>query len=171
MPNPEQVQQTTIPPSQGSAQAVKTGCRYLCEGSRPANTPPTTEDWAQHPALNVAIDGISIYANWVSRVVLPIAFLWINEHKDQICKNEDWDKLPDDVNRVVSAAFDLAKEQHYYKEGRIAFFEFQQGLRDGTFKVDDINRSWVEISKILRAKIREQFHIPGRADKAGPMAA
>jgi len=107
----------------------------------------------------------------VSRVVLPIAFLWINEHKDQICNNEDWDKLPDDVNRVVNAAFDLAKEQHYYKEGRIAFFEFQQGLRDGTFKVDDINRSWVEISKILRAKIREQFHIPGRADKAGPMAA
>jgi hypothetical protein len=154
----------------GSGQLIKTGCKYLCEGSRPLDTPPTTEDWAQHPALNIAIDGIAIYANWVSRIVMPIAFLWINDHKDEICRNEHWDKLPDDVNEVVNAAFEIAKEQHYYKDSRIAFYEFQQEVKAGKFRHDDINPNWAEKSKELRAELHKQFHVPGRLNKVPPVA-
>lgn len=154
----------------GSGQLIKTNCKYLCEGSRDLDTPPTTEDWAQHPALNIAMDGIAIYANWVSRIVMPIAFLWIDEHKEEICAYEHWDKLPDDVNEVVNAAFEIAKEQHYYKDGRIAFYDFQQEVKGSKFKTENINPNWTEKSKELRAEMHRQFHIPGRMNKVPPVA-
>jgi hypothetical protein len=150
----------SIPPSYGSAQLIKTSCKFLVEGSRPITTPPTTEDWAQHPALNIAMDGIAIYANWVGRVVMPIAFLWIYEHRDAICKSKGWDKLPDDVNEVIKAAFEIAKSDPCYQEGRIAFDEFEQSLKSGTFEADKVNPTWTAMSKAMRAEIGKQFGIP-----------
>ena len=141
----------------GSAVLLKRNCQLLSGSSGNITTPPTTEDWAQHPALNLAMDGIAIYANWVSQVVMPIAFLWIEAHKEAICKNKSWAKLPDDVNEVINAAFEIAMQEPYYKNGQTAFTQFQEELKAGTLKTDTLNPSWTAISKSLRAAIHKAF--------------
>ena len=61
----------------------KTNCKY------PLNDPieplkATQQMWAQHPSLLAAMEDLMIYERWVSRVVLPIAFRWIEEHKIEV---------------------------------------------------------------------------------------
>jgi hypothetical protein len=149
-----------------SAQLLKTSCRYLCEGSRSITTPPITEDWAQHPGLNLALDGLSAYANWVSRVVMPIVFQWVDEHKSEV-----YEKVPrplfDDVGVVVAAAFDIVKQKNAYKGGKEAFAEFQEELAADTWHAEKVNPTWTEISRNLRTEVRGALE---RASKPLEMA-
>lgn len=85
----------------------KTNCKY------PLNDPieplkATQQMWAQHPSLLSAMEDLMLYERWVSRVVLPIAFRWIEEHKPEVYKNVA-DDLRDDVGVVIAAAFDIVK--------------------------------------------------------------
>jgi hypothetical protein len=147
----------SIPATYGSAVLLKRNCQIVAASSVNVTTPPTTEDWAQHPALNLAMDGIAIYANWVSQVVMPIAFLWIEANKQEICSNKGWKVLPDDVNEVINAAFEIASQDPYYRNGQAAFDQFQNDLRSGALKPDTLNQSWTAISKSLRAEIHKSF--------------
>ena len=150
-----------ISPSEGSGQLMKTGCRYLCEGSRPVTTPPTTESWAQHPGMNMAMDGIAIYANWVSRVVMPIVFQWVDEHRaemhDKMGIAQDA-LLPDDVDAVVHAAFEIVKEKPAYLAGREAFKEFQDALADRSWNPAGLNSHWSAMTETIRQQMRETSH-------------
>lgn len=123
-------------------------------------TLPITAHWAQHPALSLAMDGIAIYANWVSRVVLPIAFQWIHENQDEICKSQHWKKLPDDVDRVISAAFELVQKEDYYKECKAEFDKFHKLMELGKLDenvTDQINQTWTDISRRLRIPVHKEF--------------
>lgn len=123
-------------------------------------TPPITEDWAQHPALNLAMDGIAIYANWVSRVVLPIAFLWIHENRGKICKTKHWEELPDDVGRVVEAAFEIVQKEKYYKRGKNEFDKFLKRMEQDPLRPEEtkkLNEKWTDISRRLRAHVHDEF--------------
>jgi hypothetical protein len=85
----------------------KTKCSY------PLNDPlealkATQHMWAQHPSLLAAMEDLMLYERWVSRVVLPIAFQWIEEHKLEVYKDVA-DDLKDDVGVVIAAAFDIVK--------------------------------------------------------------
>jgi hypothetical protein len=147
-----------ISTADGSGQLIKTNCRYLCEGSRPITTPPTTEDWAQHPALNMAMDGIAMYANWVSRVVMPIVFDWVDDHTQEMREKmgvRSTDLLPDDVDAVVKAAFEIVKGKRAYAEGRVAFEQFQLAIASRTWTSTNINPKWTRISERMREEIRE----------------
>jgi hypothetical protein len=118
----------------------------------------------------MAMDGIAIYANWVSRTVMPIAFLWINENRAEICESKGWNRLPDDINEVIEAAFVVAKSRDYYKEGRIEFYELQREIAKGTLRTEDINPTWTEICRRLRAEIDRQFRVTEQAKRAAPGA-
>jgi len=107
------------------------------------------------------MDGISIYANWVSRVVLPIAFQWIHERETVICENNDWKRLPDDVGKVVQAAFAEVQKENYYKECRDEFERFLwRAIHDPltSKETEKINCSWTETSARLRKEVFEELN-------------
>ncbi len=154
-----------ISASTGSAQIIKTGCRYVCEGSREPTTVPTTEDWAQHPGLNLAMDGIAMYATWVSRTVMPIVFQWVDEHKPEMREKMGVDPtapLPDDVEAVVQAAFEIIKGRDAYIRGKAAFEEYQTAMATRSWDPTGINPHWTRVSRMMREQVREALHEASR---------
>src|SRR6185437_13395362 len=100
---------------------TKVCCKYAAgaplAGSQPPQIVPT---WAVHPSLKTALDSLQSYDCWVARVVMPIAFQWIEEHKDEVYKlvpTKPKD-LTDDIGVVIAAAFTLVEQTPCYKEER-----------------------------------------------------
>src|SRR5580658_5603895 len=96
---------------------VKVNCDYCppchhkppsCEGKR---------DWEMHPSWIAGMESLNAYSDWVSSVVLPIAFQWIEEHKPEVYAAVPPD-LKDDVGVAIAAAFKLVSELPAYKKGR-----------------------------------------------------
>ena len=69
---------------------------------------PVYDISAQHPSLYAAIEDLMLYERWVSRVVLPIAFQWIEEHKEDVYKSVPND-MRDDVGVAIAAAYNIVK--------------------------------------------------------------
>jgi len=126
---------------------IKTNCRLLCETPiAPMNR--VYEMWGQHPLFNAAMEDLMIYERWVTRVVLPIAFQWIEEHKPEVYCNVPEEGY-DDVGVVIAAAFEIVKTLPAYLEGQKV---------SGDISPAKCNRIWAPISQKIHDETRNAFN-------------
>jgi hypothetical protein len=60
---------------------VKVDCDYCPLDSHKTTSHEDRRDWEMHPSWITGMDALSAYSDWVSSVVLPIAFQWIDEQR------------------------------------------------------------------------------------------
>jgi hypothetical protein len=113
-------------------------------------------DWEMHPSWIGGIEALNAYNFWVSEVVLPIAFQWIDEHKEEVYAKVPKD-LKADVGVVISAAFQLVKELPAYKKGLAELKVYEEALAAGTWDSSEINPVWTKIVKEVRTATEEAF--------------
>jgi hypothetical protein len=137
-------------------QQVKIKCTY-CPPRH--HTPLSREghrDWEMHPSWIAGVEALNAYSDWVSSVVLPIAFQWIEEHKHEVYSGVP-EELRDDVGVVMAAAFRLVKELPAYKNGMEKSAEYEGAVADETWDSSKINPVWTGIAKKIRAGTEEAF--------------
>lgn len=113
-------------------------------------------DWEMHPSWIAGVEALNAYGDWVSSVVLPIAFQWIEEHKAEVYATVP-EELKDDVGVVMAAAFKLVKELPLYKKELEKSAAYNVALADGTLDTSKLNPVWTGITKKVRASTEEAF--------------
>jgi hypothetical protein len=126
-----------------------------CPQPKPVDAP---QDWETHPSWIAGIDALNAYNNWVSEVVMPIAFQWIEEHKAEVYAHVP-ENLKDDVGVVIAAAFDLVKGLGAYQKGLVKYDEYERAVKDGTWDTTNINPVWASIARDVREATDESFDI------------
>ncbi|MGA2671840.1 MAG: hypothetical protein ABSE99_01320 [Terracidiphilus sp.] len=124
-----------------------------CEKFRLRGVQP---DWEMHPSWIAGVEALDAYSHWVSGVVLPIAFQWIEEHKPEVYATVP-EELKDDVGVVIAAAFKLVKELSAYQNGLVSAAAYEAALADGTWDPSTINPVWTGIVEKVRAETAEAF--------------
>jgi hypothetical protein len=135
---------------------LKEECRYCptrCDESPQSRSP---RDWEAHPSWITGMEALNTYGNWVSAVVLPIAFQWIEEHKQEVYASVP-EELKDDVGVVIGSAFGLIREQSAYKEGQKKSAAYEAALAAETWDPSKTNPVWTHIVKTVRAKTEDAF--------------
>jgi hypothetical protein len=102
------------------------------------------------------MEAFSAYGDWVSSVVLPVAFQWIEEHKSEVYATVP-DDLKDDVGVVLAAAFKLIKELPAYKSGMEKSAGYEATTTDPAWDSSKTNPVWTSIAKKIRAGTEEAF--------------
>jgi len=131
-------------------------------GTSHTNGPPSPclqrlmKPYENQPSLIVAVEALYAYQAWVARVVMPIAFQWIEEHYKEVYKTID-EKNRDDVGVVIAAGFKLVQQTDGYKKGMKAYEKYEEALRDGTLKTEDLNPVWTRITERVRKATEESF--------------
>lgn len=109
-----------------------------------------------HPSWIAGIEALSAYSDWVDKVVLPIAFQWIEEHKKEVYATLP-DELKDDVGVVIAAAFKLVKELPAHEAGLEKNAAYEAARAHGTWDPSKTNPVWTSIVKKVRSETREAF--------------
>ncbi|WP_254061826.1 hypothetical protein [Granulicella sp. L60] len=102
------------------------------------------------------MEALNAYGDWVSSFVLPIAFQWIEEHKEDVYASVPED-LKDDVGVVIAAAFRLVKELPPYAVGLQKRTDHEADLASTTHDESSINPVWAGITNQVRACTEEAF--------------
>ncbi|HEY2859130.1 MAG TPA: hypothetical protein VGJ21_11990 [Terracidiphilus sp.] len=102
------------------------------------------------------MEALNGYAHWVSAVVMPIAFQWIEEHKPDVYASIA-DEYKDDVGVVIAAAFKLVKELPAYQAGRAQGESYESAISQGTWDPSRTNPVWTGIVEKVRAETKEAF--------------
>ncbi|WP_263408153.1 hypothetical protein [Terriglobus tenax] len=105
-----------------------------------------------HPSWIAGIEALNAYSHWVSAVVMPIAFQWIEEHKPEVYATVP-DNLKDDVGTVFAAAFKLIKELPAYQNAPIAAYE--AAVASGNTAA--INPVWTSVVQKVRTETEAAF--------------
>ena len=113
-------------------------------------------DWEMHPSWIAGVESLNAYSDWVSSVVLPIAFQWIEEHKPEVYAQVP-EELWDDVGVVLAAAFKLIRELPAYKTGIEKSPEYEAAVKDGTWDSSKTNPVWTGIAEKIRTGTEEAF--------------
>jgi hypothetical protein len=132
----------------------KTNCKYCPPLKQEDSISSTHRDWEMHPSWIAGMEALNAYNDWVSSVVMPIAFQWIEEHKPEVYATVS-EELKDDVGVVIAAAFKLVKELPVYKDGLEKSAAYDAGMADGTFDHSKINPVWTRITKKVREETEE----------------
>jgi hypothetical protein len=135
---------------------VKIDCKCAppcCDEPQPCAHP---RDWEAHPSWIAGMEALSSYGNWVSAVVMPIAFQWIEEHKAEVYASVP-SEFRDDVGVVIAAAFNLVRELPAYKAGRAESAAYEKALADGTWDPTKTNPVWTGVVKKVRAETKGAF--------------
>jgi hypothetical protein len=127
-----------------------------CTGCPPTMKKTQLQDWEMHPSWIAGIEALHAYRDWVSSVVLPIAFQWIEEHKPEVYATVP-EELKDDVGVVMAAAFRLVKELPVYKDGLEKSAAYETALADGTWDPSKTNPVWTGLVKKIRTETEEAF--------------
>jgi hypothetical protein len=137
-------------------QNVKVVCNYLPppQGTKHPHEPH--RDWVMHPSWIGGMEALNAYGDWVSSIVMPIAFQWIEEHKAEVYATVP-EELKDDVGVVIAAAFKLVKELPAYKLGLEKSAAYEAALADGTFDPSHTNPVWTGLTKKVRAETEAAF--------------
>jgi hypothetical protein len=109
-----------------------------------------------HPSWIAGMEALQSYGDWVSSFVLPIAFQWIEEHKEEVYASVP-DDLRDDVGVVIAAAFRLVKELPAYKQGIENGAAFEADIASGTHDSSKTNPVWTGIVRKVRSGTEEAF--------------
>jgi hypothetical protein len=102
------------------------------------------------------MEALNAYGDWVSSVVMPIAFQWIEEHKSEVYASVPED-LKDDVGVVIAAAFRLVKELPTYKRELEERAAYDAEMASGTFDPSKTNPIWTGLVKKIRTETEEAF--------------
>lgn len=137
---------------------IKYATTYICKPHPHPHQRPDPRDWHTHPSLIAGIEALNAYNKWVSEVVMPIAFQWIEEHKAEVYANIPHE-LKDDVGVVIAAAFDIAKGLAAYQKGLVKYQEYETAIADGTWNPANINPVWASIAKDIREATDESFDV------------
>jgi hypothetical protein len=113
-------------------------------------------NWSGHPSWIGAMEALDDYHRWVSQVVMPIAFQWIEEHRDEVYSSVK-DPEKNDVGVVIASAFKLVKKMPAYKEGLKNAKPFNKAVKDGTFNSKIHNPVWTKIVKKVRIETKKAF--------------
>ncbi|ASK24777.1 hypothetical protein BSSX_2885 [Bacillus subtilis] len=97
----------------------------------------------------MALEHLDAFNHWVSEIVLPIAFQWIEENKEDVYKDIPSDEI-DDVGIVISRAFELIKEKEAYQIGLEEYNKYVEDLNQHTLDTKKINPVWTSLTKELR---------------------
>ena len=135
---------------------IKIGCRYIPRECDDQHHLAARRDWETHPSWITGMEALEDYQRWVSEVVLPIAFQWIEEHKPEVYANVP-EELKDDVGVVIAAAFALVKDLSAYRDGLDRCESYQAAVRDGSWDPSATNPVWTGLTQRLRAGTREIF--------------
>jgi hypothetical protein len=135
---------------------VKVECN--CAPPRCDKPEPCTasQDWEAHPSWIAGIEALHAYGDWVSSIVLPIAFQWIEEHKPEVYAAIP-EELKDDVGVVIAAAFKLVQELPAYKLGRQKSDAYEAATAAGTWDSSKTNPVWTSIVNKVRAETQQAF--------------
>jgi hypothetical protein len=109
-----------------------------------------------HPSWIAGMESLHAYSDWVSSVVLPIAFQWIEEHKPEVYATVP-EHLKDDVGVVIAAAFRLVKELPAYKSGVEKSAVYEAAAADEAWDSSKTNPVWTSIVKKVRTGTEEAF--------------
>jgi hypothetical protein len=71
-------------------------------------------------------------SNWINSVVLPVAFQWIEEHKEDVYRNMS-PKNTDDIGVVMEAAFKPVQQLPAYKVGQAKSAAYEAAIAAGTW--------------------------------------
>ena len=134
---------------------VKVECHY-CPPECDESQPRKVRDWEMHPSWIAGIEAMNTYSGWVSEVVLPIAFQWIEEHKAEVYASVP-EQYKDDVGVVIAAAFKLVKELPAYKEELEKSEAYDAAIANGTWDPSKTNPVWTGIVEKVRAETKEAF--------------
>jgi len=135
---------------------VKRGCKYCPPNLSKLPVPGATRDWEMHPSWIAGMEALNAYGDWVSSFVLPIAFQWIEEHKQEVYASVPED-LNDDIGVVIAAAFKLIKELPAYQSGLQKSAAYEAEVASGTFDSSKTNPVWTGIVKKVRTGTKEAF--------------
>jgi hypothetical protein len=134
---------------------VKMECNYCLPPQQPKpSLHEGPRDWEMHPSWIAGMEALNAYSDWVSSVVLPIAFQWIEEHKPEVYAAVPED-LKDDVGVAIAAAFKLVKELPAHKKGLEKCEAYEAVVAAGD--VSKINPVWTSIVKKVRTGTEEAF--------------
>ena len=131
---------------------VKVECSYALPGCEEV----AQRDWEMHPSWIAGMEALNSYGHWVSRVVLPIAFQWIEENKPEVYATVRED-LKDDVGVVMAAALKLIKERPLYKKELEKGEAYAAAVADGTWNPAKTNPVWTGIVEKVRAETEAAF--------------
>lgn len=137
-------------------QQVKVDTRYCPPRHHTPLFREGQRDWEMHPSWIAGVEALNAYSDWVSSVVLPIAFQWIEEHKPEVYSQVP-EELKDDVGVVLAAAFRLVRELPDYKNGMEKAAEHEAGVANGTWDSSKTNPVWTTIAKKIRTGTEEAF--------------
>ncbi len=135
---------------------TKENCEYCPPECKQTKLPQSPRDWEAHPSWIAGMEALNAYGDWVSSVVLPIAFQWIEEHKPEVYATIP-ENLKDDVGVVIAAAFKLIKELPVYKDGLKKSAAYEKAVADGTWDSSKTNPVWTGIVKKIRTETEEAF--------------
>jgi hypothetical protein len=137
----------------GSIKRKCTGCNCvhlthrLCKAYAP---------WEVHPSWKIAMCSLDAYSHWVSEVVVPIAFEWIEEHKKEVYANIP-PKYQEDVGVVMSAAFELVSKGANYTRGLEYGKQIEEEQKTGAFDSTQFNPVWTDIAKQIHHDVEQAF--------------
>lgn len=112
--------------------------------------------WELHPSWKMALDSLDAYSRWVSEIVIPIAFEWIEEHKDEVYRDIP-KRYQEDIGVVISAAFELVRNRPTYARGLEYRQQIEDERREGTLNTSDFNPVWTAISTEIEEDVEETF--------------
>lgn len=137
-------------------QHLKTECRYCPPSNEKEKALVTPQDWEMHPSWISGMEALNAYGTWVSSVVLPIAFQWIEEHKPEVYATIP-EELKDDVGVVIAAAFKMVKELPAYKNGMEKTSAYEKASTAGNWDASKTNPVWTSIVKKVRTGTEKAF--------------
>jgi hypothetical protein len=135
---------------------VKFNCIY-CPPHH--HKPPVSEgqrDWEMHPSWIAGVEALNSYSDWVSSVVLPIAFQWIEEHKTEVYASIP-EEHRDDVGVVIAAAFKQVKELSAYKNGMEKRADYEASAANTAEGSAKINPVWTSVTRKIRTSTEAAF--------------
>lgn len=135
---------------------VKTTCKYLPPSECDGEAARQPRDWEAHPSWIAGMEALEHYGDWVSSVVMPIAFQWIEEHKAEVYATVP-EELKDDVGAVLAAAFKLVRELPAYKAGQEKDKAYEEAVEDGTWDPSNTNPTWTRIVTEVRDATQDAF--------------
>jgi hypothetical protein len=122
---------------------------------------PFNRDWEDHPSWITGIQALEEFHGWVARVVLPIAFQWIEENYKEVYAKVDKLKsdedLKDDVGVVIAAAYELVKQRKAFEKGQEASKKFEEDQKHDRLDTQTLNPVWARITQEVRRATKEAF--------------
>ncbi len=138
---------------------VKIGCNYVVPQETQENQtalPGRPLDWEAHPSWITGMEALKGYSDWINSVVLPVAFQWIEENKEDVYANVSPENT-DDIGVVMEAAFKLVQQLPAYKVGQAKSAAYEAAIAAGTWDPSTTNPVWTGLVKTIRTETKQAF--------------